>query len=499
MALSILNNPRSPALSNDPIWAVFESSISAGVSRPGFLISGYGADGEVINLRWGTTVLNLTFVTSPDNSGTQLRAASGLSAEDANAQLLEALFSVPAIEADFTLQLRDDGVRLTLRDATNGDLAAGSSASISITVFGAEGDPEYPNHLAVLSVYKVGEDAPVARLKSGFDADGRTEVNFAGLLDEPLGVPPGFTLGSLQTYAAFRPVGTVEYFFRYADSYGRPPQPETLAKSGTFVVVPGGSEGRSPLRWGTVGNYQLCHAYLKEDDSYFAKPISLNQPDWCYFFSNGAGSVTPFITVFYQDGTNERFQVPGSSTQGTGLGLWAFPCGPIQIGIEQAPSWSTKNAVRYRFELEGSDMVINYQILPDCHPWETFLAYENGAGGIESVVFRGKSVEGYAAQGQGFRRATTRLQTAERGAVASYNNEGRRVLRLRSGYLDRDYINHLRQILIGRVWLCDTNRRQMVAVTVTNSNLSLTEDDNDLHSVEITVETATPDRNAHRL
>jgi hypothetical protein len=497
VALSILRNPRSPALSNDPNWAVLQSSIAGGVTRPGFLIDGYGGDGDVLNLRWGNTVVNLAFVNDPDDSGTQLRAATGLSAEDERAQLLEALSSVPAIESDFILTLRDDGVRLVLRDTLNGDLQAGSSPSLTLTVFGAEGDPEYPNHVAMVSVYRVGQDAPVARLRAGFDAAGVTEIDFAGLLDEPLGMPPGWSLGNLQTYQAWQPVGMVEYFFRYADAYGRPPQPETLAKSGTFAVVSGGSEGRSVYRWGTVGNFQLCHAYLRQDDTYFAKPVTLNQPDWCYFYSDGSGSVTPWVTVFYQDGTTEEYQVSGS--QGTGRGLYAFPCGPVHVSLDTAPSWGTKTAVRYRFELRGSDMVINYQLLPDCQPWEVFLAFENGAGGIESVAFTGKHEEGYRGGGQSFRRARTRVQTSAEGAASTYNAEGQRAMRLRSGYLERDYVHHLRQLLVGRVWLCDMTRRQFVAVNVTDSNLTLSEDDNDLHAVEVSIITATPDLNAHRL
>lgn len=495
MALTLTTAPRNPALSQDDNYVVLTTDLPIATARPGFLVSGLASDGDELNLRWGDTIVRMAFVTTPDSSGLQLRAASGQTEEDYHPQLMEELFSIPAIEAAFTIELRADGVRLTLRGAAVGALLA-TSSGVSVTIYGSDAAAQYPNLSAAMSVYRVGVTAPVARLKANYDRAGITDFNLAGLFDVEVGLPDVDTLGTNPTYAVEQPAGYAEYFFRYADAYGRPPQPEKLTKSATFAVVAGGSGGASRKRWGSSGNIQLCHAYFNRLNQYFAKPISYDQPDWVYLYLHAGGSTGAEVTVYFDDGTSETRTVAASAA--LEKGLHAFPSGPRQCGLDQVPGWATKKALRYTFALTLGPSV-SYELEPPCPEWEVVLAYDNGAGGIESVGMRGKTEFGYGSSKQTFRRARTRVQRTDEGELDTYDVEGSSTYRLRSGYLTRDYAMHLRQLLLGRVWLVDQFNRRFIACNVTTSNLDLVTDDDDLHAVELTIQTATPDRQAHNL
>ena len=510
MALSIVHPPRSPALSGDPNWMVLETTLSPGGTRPGFLVSGTPSSGDELNLRWGNTVVKLNFVATVTEStgGTsrggdrtyQVLAAGGQSAADYRSQLVEAFYAVPEIEASFIITERDDGVRLELRNATNGDVAATSSPGVSVTVFASDVENSYPNLSAAVSLYRVGSASPL-RLRPTYGADRRAEVDMAHVLPLRLGVPPQQYVVASGAYGAFQPEGWGEYYLRYADQYGRPPQAEVLQKSDTFAVVAGSSGGRSLYRWGIRGGIQLCHAYINDRTEHFAKPVTYEQPDWVYIYSDAGGSVTPFVTVLYSDGSNDRFQVPGGGAQSLSRGLYAWPSGPSQLQLDTAPGWATKTPVRYVFELAGSTVRVSYELVRECYPWEMYLAYENGCGGIESVTMRGKPVRSFTATKEGFRRAGARTQVqsrhfAEQGQI---NAEGVLEHRLRSGYVSRDYARHLAQLMVGRVWIVDTVHRRFVPVTAAPGTLKLTEADDDLHAIEITVREAKPGGSAHHL
>jgi hypothetical protein len=495
MAITLITPPRSPALSKDDNWAVVRTDIPTATARPGFLVAGTADDGDELNLRWGDTIRELRFVDTLDGTPLQIRAASSQTEAEYLAQLMEALLSIPAIEAAFLIELRTDGVRLTLRGAVVGALLA-TSSGVTVTIFGSDASTEYPNLTAALSLYRVGTVAPIARLQAPYSRAAVTDFNLGDFIDVQVGLPNTNQIGASPVYAVTQPEGFAEYFFRYADKYGRPPQPETLLKSDTYAVVAGGSKGASRYRWGSGGSLQLCHGYFNQLDQFFAKPISYDQPDWCYLYLNTEASCGAAITVYFDDGTTATRTVVAAAT--LAKGLHAFPAGPRQCGMDQVTGWADKTAMRYTFALTLGPS-ISYELEPVCPEWEKILAYDNGAGGIETVGFRGKTEYSYGSNKSTFRRARTRVQSGDDGEVTNYNAEGREEYRLRSGYYSQDYILHLRQLLVGRVWLVDQFARKFVPVNVTTSNLDLITDDDDLHALEITIQAATPDRNAHNL
>ena len=484
MPATLTAPPRSPALANDSNRVVFSTSIPTAVTRPGFLVSGVGGDGDELNFRWGTSVARLTFAASPDNSGTQLRAAAGQSLADYLPQLYEGLLSIPALEAAFVFYLLADGVRMELRDALNGDLASTSSPSMTVTVFGAAGADNYPNLSAALLVFR-GNDPDPIRLKAAYNRAGKTFFDLAELFPVRLGLPTLLPAAA----GVQQPGGMEEYFFRYADQYGRPVQPETLQKSATFVVVAGGSGGATQLRWGNT-DPQLCHGYFTPSFRPFPKPISPTQPDWVWVYVHGNADISASIVITYDDGTTRTEAVAGASV---GRGLYCWPSGPEQIGLVDVDP--TKTVRRYVFKV-GTIAAVTYDLLDGCLPWETVIAYENGAGGIETVGMQGKAEREYGSTAQQFRRARPQVRGGDEGAVQRYQVEGLRRWTLRTGYVSANYAEHLAQVMLGRCWIVDRLTSRFLEV-IPSGTLRLTRDDDDLHALQFTFTAASPDRAAH--
>lgn len=492
MPTSITSVPRSPALEGDPNFVGFTTTIPTATQRPGFLISGVAAVGDELNLRWGNSVARLTFAAAPDNSGTQLRAADGQTLAEYLPQLLETLYSANIISSAFSLSLTADGVRLVLRDSLIGDLNATSSPSLTVTIFGGSAGTQYPNLSAILILYRVGQVDHIGRFQAAYNRAGMTQFDLSSLLGLRLGLP---TLGG--SYAVQQPGGFAEYYFRYADQYGNPPQPERLTKSANFVMLAGGSAGDSQLFWGGSGNIQLCHSYFTAANRPIPKPISPNQPDWVWLYVHGTASATPTIEVTFSDGTTASRAV--SLSVAMTRGLYCFPSGPKQCSIHLVPGYAEKEVLRYTFTLAGLGPSVVYDMLPCPNPWEVFLAYENGAAGIETVAMRGKADREYSTESKVFRSARAQVGRSDEGAVQRYQVEGGMRWTFRSGYYSADYIEHLRQLGMGRVWLIDQTYNRFIELLPSGGSLRLTKDDDDLHALEASFTVASPDRGAHRL
>jgi len=134
-----------------------------------------------------------------------------------------------------------------------------------------------------------------------------------------------------------------------------------------------------------------------------------------------------------------------------------------------------------------------------CNPWEVVLAFWNGVGGLETVLFSGKSNYNYEVSRETFQRIRTRNYTADLGELISYDVQGLQRWELNTAYLPRDYVEHLRQLLVGETWLVDRTNLRFLRVQVTDSSLRSSPDDADLYSLELSIRLSTTDESYHRL
>lgn len=534
MAASLIVPPSAHALDQDDNWVTLETDIYGADQVNRFRLRVTDASqpvpGHFLRLTWGDRTVELTFSATPNNTGLQISSrGAGEDSDTYRERLAEELRSVAEIAQDMSVGVVGEDIHLTLISTEPMELDSSNISTIVILADNAIASNDYPNLSAVLHVYVEGQADPLMRLRASYDRERRATFNLGNILGLSLGLPDTARLRSIvpgqYDYAVQYPEGATHWHFRYADEYGRPPRAERLRRSADLVAVAGGSAGDSPRRWASGARSQLCHAYLTPGDQQFYKPVHPEQPDWMYYYTAGrvliGTTAAPWIVVSYTDGTTEERQVATSTPFAVEPDtLYCLPCGPLQSGVF---SEDPRTAHSYRFELRrsGSGAVLAalyFRLIDDTASWPAvYLAYTNGAGGIESVAMRGKHEGTYRATRQQFRRARTQVQQltpgrrspsiaaaakpvgVERGEIVPFGEEGLAQWRLRSGYYPREYVDHLRQLMLGDVWICDTRRQVFIAVTVDQASLALTQDDDDLHAMEITITMATPDRNAHRL
>lgn len=517
MSSTLLVPPRTQSLSQDDIWLTLQTDIP----RPtaGFVlisVSGSPTAGQFFRLVIQGEELEFTFATTPNNSGLQLSTNPGLTNTEYRDLLIDDLLGNEKIATQF--KVTPDGsnnIRLTYQVIPGLIIqVVSNTVGIAATYFVASYDEQYLNLFAKIHVYRTQDIQPYVTLQAAYNSERKAQFNLAGLFTEQLELPSGNSMYPLnllvRPYEIATPAGPTAYYVRHADSYGQPPTTERLKKAGPFHVVPGGSSGNSRRLWGSGVRYQLCHSYLIDQSlSQFWKPVTETQPDWVYWYV-----VNPFsgddvlaqAVIYYSDGTTETIPVGNSPAMAIeAKKLYSFPSGPQQVGLNTAPSWATKTATRYEFQIVKSSgevyTKIGYRLLPDCQDWSViYLAYENGAGGIETVAMRGKSARGYNVSRKQFRRAKLPTTDLSRGEFAYYDSEAQQSYELPTGWYPKEYVRHLRQLLVAdRVWMIDQEIATFIAVNVTTNSLELTTEDEDLHAVTFRIELANPDLNSHVL
>jgi len=522
MAATLAVPPKTRFLDQDDNWLALQTDL-VGVDYPTVSLSvndsAAPTAGQTFRLTWAGFDLIFTFATVPDSSGLQLPLRGGATAADYRATLISVFQNNAIINTEWDLvnSANNQQVRFVYRTSvaltplSTSTNATGMAANVSDT----GSDPEQqPNLRAFLQVFLNNEQTPHATLEAAYNlSDKRAYFNLGSLLglepDLPRTSSIGASVAGVNNYSAGFSTATTAYYLRYADKYGAPPTPELLTLAGPYYAVAGGSAGDSPMRWGAgSGTNQVCHAYLTEADNQFVKPIGFEQPDWVYFFTRpgAAFNVTVRGRIYYTDGTTEDVTPPGiaAAIALNGNALYYFPSGPEQLGLSTATDWTNKVAYKYDFRLLSDDTlteyaVMPYRFLPECAEWERFVAYANGVGGIETVSMRGKTVKAYAVNRSAFRRTRTPSTTAADGELLYFDQEAQQALELRSGFLPRAYVEHLRQMLIGDCWLVDKPRGQFIRLTIENDSLEYSEDDQDLYAITLTARYATPDKFAHRL
>ena len=521
MASDLLNQPKRNFLSQDDNWF----SLRTNIPRPsaGFVlisISGNPAADTFFRLTIEGEEVEFTFATTPNLSGLQLhRRPAGSTLLEYRDLLIDDFRANERISDDF--QIIPSGtpvapeIRLVYKVVPGAVIAvAGSAVGFDAVFFQAQYNEDYLNLFGKVHVYEADGIKPLVKLRAAYAADRKAWFNMAGIFQKELGLPTETSLlsifpGSNFEYEVHEPEGVTEYYLWHADSYGNPPTTERLEKEGPFYTVPGGSSGISRGFWG-IGGYQLCHAYFAERSfSQFVKPITASQPDWMYLYISDhedGTTIIPRLVITYSDGTIDSLDVPTSEAfVPEEKKLYCFPSGPKQIYLEGAPNWATKTATRYEFQIVRSDDVVmaklGYKLMTDCQDWRIFyLAYENGAGGIESVAMRGKTTESYNVDRSTFRRAKTRERSLDRGEFTYFDTEAFRQYELPTGWYPKIYVEHLRQLLVAeRVWLLDNISAKYLAVNVTTSQADLTTAGEDLHAMSIRIQLANPDINSHIL
>lgn len=515
MAATLDLAPPSLALSGDSIFVKLSTELIApDYSFFEFEISDPGpADTQEMELAWPGGGITYTAATAPDGTGLQwpLKGAETLSEyadkiaevlrqrEDVmevfkctregaggSGELIRLTRWVPEV---FALEVVSNAMSNVTAAATNAAAApAPDNLRALVEVFADTGTPnEDYSLLKVHGTYAIGLNDSVLDVHAAFAHLG------PHMPDESSIVLPNTAPSSswyfLEASKAFQ-----KYYLRYADKYGSPAVAEAMVRTtDSYHAIFGAHSGEAKQPGGAS---LVCHDYNRRDGKLFRKPVSPDQPDWGYWFSAAMLIDTELsldVVLHWSDGTQSIYE-PFSSGMPTVSPnkLYVFATGYLQLRLNLAePEGATDEdafIVGYDVRIGPLDDSLNYQAIffhdvdQSCHPWNKFLLFSNGYGGMETAWFRGKATEKYDAKATEFqipRWFDTRL--TQKRDYLHFEQEGRMSWEVSTGWFDDPYYpEHLRQCALGEAWLIDMVEGRFLPVLVEGTDLVVRDDDEPL-------------------
>ncbi len=527
MAATIHTAPPTLNYALDPIYTLIQSDLVANFPpKIDILISGSGPTvGDTFVIAWKGITINFTIVNADNENATGFRDMNGGESLNAYADAwAEYMRQNEQITSDWIVTRETDSganrvVRLTYKTIERADVTADDTdlTNITLTPFDISGPTQVDNLRALVEVWEdtgdPGADRQLLKQHAPFDittALARIDLSaaFADLepcLPFPASINPS-TLTNLYYEACER--NWRKFYFRYAHKGGTPTQSDAMLKSDSSYFAILGSKASDSLTPNTF--YRVLHNYRRRDGLVFRKPISCEQPDWIYWFSDNDGeTVRASILVYWSDGTTSTYQ-PFATTIAPTLNICLkFGSGYRQnkLHLLSPPTGTAADAtiVGYDWRLEQVDapgsywLTVRYEVYPLPTQFGIYLLMANGLGGCESVWLRGKVERSYSADREIFRRSRWpdgRTDAhVQRGDFSTFNQLGQGTIKCNTGwYADPYYLQHLQQIPLSDAWIIDLDNRRFIRVIAETKELITSRDDDTLFSMEITLRQATTDK-----
>jgi hypothetical protein len=518
MAASIINPPAAIGYNGNDKYVTVGSDLQTAAAAYVDLIFSAGgpAIAETFELNWGGNSITFTVAATTNITATAI-PTKGAESLDAYAIRVGEAFRENYLILEHWIVTAHAGGRVRLTNIIVGILdivATETMSNTAMTVVDGV-DNTVANLAAHFEVWKKGTifslDERIAVLHSPYDATlVQTEFNIKDLFPLKPSIPNensiGFTIG-LSWKRAVASAAFMEFYIRVADKYGAPVTPEALLKTEDTYIMLHGARPEDHDNVNTLGTILPLHGY-RQQDGLFKKPVTDVQPDWFYFFAPTAISAARVeFEITWDDGTittETPASTPYSFAAKTAYWIRSTPYNLSAL----IPPADGVLPWYYTFRLIGNDgsgeltlAGVDYVVKP-CTDWDVYLLMDNGLGGCESVLFRGKSSYGMEASRDTARRArSSQLSIVEginemlqQGEIFTFNAEGQKVWELSSGWHDLYYIKHIRQLLFADVWLIDTEQKRFLKLTVESSNIITHEDDVELYAIQVKVKTAWIDR-----
>ncbi len=510
MATSVVTAPPLVGLSKTPFFTIIGtdqvglnySYFTMAVTLPG------PTAGQTVSFTFGTTTIAFTVATTPDASGTQIPTWTGIGLS-AYIDLLITHFNYNEIMLDNFNILNTGGTSVTLALKEPGVITISQTETLSnVTVTATNSlTPVHPVGLsAVLKLYKQnygGGESAIVTLNAPFDINTASvafDLHRVFALEPHL--PTTLSISTLATGVATKAFN--RYYYRYGERKGVPAVATKLAKGTESSVIYGGKAGVNFALYPPSATIFNCHNYRKSDYFVWTKPVTKDQPDWLYFFVRQTLSPAYLyyfrVVVLWTDGSSSNHDlapiVPEDRT------MYWISAGYTQLGLGSlTPPSVDAEIVSYNCYLKESGSATSYHLGAfyvecDCGPWNNFLLMDNGVGGLETVWCQGKKKTTYTAERETARRVKWTDFDKSIGDVIPIQAEGQTVLEINTGWHDIEYIQHLKQLLLGELWLVDSINSVFIKVAMDTKSLEIMEDDQDLFSLNFTVKVASYDASA---
>lgn len=523
MAATISTAPTSPAYHRDNNFVVLETDQIA--LAPATVDLDIAAGGpsltETFDLTWSGITLNFVVTAATTADALGIPATDGVETLAEYAQrVADALRENDILTTDWIVQYNGavgplQRVTLEYRQPIALDVTTASTLT-NVTVTTVDGVAAAPvdNLTAYLQVFEAADDPNddrrIVSLHSPYGITARAAFDLKDLIVLSPALPLRTTIGGIVslTWPHDEATGAwMRYYLRYAEKSGVPAVSSALLKSGYYYMLHGGRRGNYLTDVGSLSAAKLLHAYTREDGVTFQKPVGAEQSDWVYIWTKQAITDCYVELQITWDNGDVTTETPGYDPFDLDqYHVYWFSAGPGQIALDSftPPSGATE-PVAYNWRLMGSWGIstgvlitqVRFRIFCQCHPWNLYLLLDNGAGGCESVYVRGRVKTKYEVERDTARRLRWTDYDISTADLFQFNAEGQQLFEINTGWHEKYYIEHLRQMLIGQLWIIDTVNERFMRVLCDTKSIEVHEDDQQLYSLSLTLRAAWLDSNYH--
>lgn len=523
MAATITTAPTSPAYHRDNTFVVVATDqITVAPATVDLdIATGGPAIDDTFNLTWLDTTLQFTVAATTSDDALSIPVSDGIEtlAEYA-ARVAEALRQNDILTADWLVQDLgpvgpDHRIRLVYRTSVALDVTTASTlANVTVATTDGEDPTAEANLAAYIQVFEAADDpnddARIVSLHAPYDLDtAEAAFDLKDLIPLAPALPNRLTIDQVVALSWPHDEATgawMKYYIRYAEKSGSPAVSTALLKSADYYMLHGSRRGNYVSGAGSLAAAKLLHAYLREDGVTFQKPLSDDQPDWVYIWTlQVITDCHVELQITWDNGDVTTEAGPGADFDLERYHAYWFSSGTAQIdlGSYTPPSGATE-PVAYNWRLLGTYGLgealiaqVRYRVACSCHPWNLYLLLDNGVGGCESVYIRGRVKTKYEANRDSARRQRWTDFSLDTGDLFNFNAEGQQVFEAVTGWHEKYYIEHLRQMMLGNTWIIDTANKRFLRVLCDTKTVELHEDDQQLYSLTFTLRAGWLDNNYH--
>lgn len=328
-------------------------------------------------------------------------------------------------------------------------------------------------------------DSFITELNPNYNtADGKTAVNLVRLAPLDLLPPPDSALLESDVTSGRIIEASGSLVVKYGDQYGIPKEIEDpLAQSAFYQVVYGSSKYWNGFTDKYSDTVILLHSWrnFKRSVNFnqFYKEVTQEQPEYIgVFCQDESASVDITIRVYKSDGgTTDLTTKTITALRGVN---W-INVKPSLLGV-----FGVTDGVSYR--IGNLTMGYLYYAMLESEPADSlYLLMDNGCGIFETIRMQGKIDFSHEVSFVEQEKAVWIGSNFREGRISQHFKSGVPTIEANSGYYSREYIEHISQLLYGKVWLIDTVRNKFLAHRVTSSKITESDTHTDLFNIKIEV------------
>lgn len=483
MAATIHTRPPSVSLSKEPIFLTVQTDLVTLNSHAQLIFSfaGTPSENETLELNWLGKKVIFTAKASPSANGTDIPRNGTI------AEIAESFFQNEIIAASFSVSFENNQIKLRYRHPSPLSVEIKNTFSnvspSGVSTFTHTGPKQQPNLRAIVRVEKFDSNDILGTFEVPYDtstgraiADIRSAFRFLSI-----------DLPSLNSaiLAANTPNMFAKYHIRLADKFGDEPKAESLkiidsnGNLDSFVTILGQHRGNELGKWAFVtnGGFILHNRPVKN------VIVSKNQPQYVYMQFNSVilSNQTIEVDVKLNDGQTVTFQVPFNITNIAQKDKMAwFATGYNHLNLDTLLKTYTLDASKYILEytwrVKNSTIAIaeaHYIVDRKCYPHEYYFLCENGLGGLETIRLMGLNFEEYQVEREEVERTRWTDSSATEGDIDENNPKGQLLIKCQSALMPISELKRIRQLLLGKIWLCDKINNRWLKVICDTKNIQM--------------------------